>query len=83
MRKEIKKQIYNNWGEWVSKIKTIHNSYNEIVKLDDYFNYYKKENFFLQCEKILRKNLILGLKEFKNSFIYKYKSNAESDEITF
>ena len=31
----------------------------------------------------MRKNLILGLKEFKNSFISKFKSNAESDEITF
>ena len=80
--KEIKNQIYKNFSVWNQKIKKIYKAYNEISKLQE-FNYYtKSDNFYKQCEKIIRKNIILGLKIFKDE-VTKYKKKNINDALTF
>ena len=79
---EIKEQAWKNYYKWIDKINKIHNSYKEIRLLEEFPVYEKSYDFYKNCEEIIRRNLNIGVMNFKTK-IDSFKNEAESNEITF
>ena len=80
---EIKKQIFNDYYRWIQKIKFIKKSYDEISQLKEFKMYYKTDSFYKRCEEIIRRNLILLVKSFKERFDDYNRKRIKINDITF